>query len=359
MSIKPGPATIPPEIKLAFIHMRGFPPYDQITVKYLSDYINKEYPAEVELYLQCNAATLELMVADGYVAKEPGDTLSGGLPKYGLTQEGRELKSGKGYIQAYLEKKKNKDFTKKVLKNEGERKIWDNRSKYFVFGFSALGVLVVFLGLLANHRSAAGADKSPAQAVPAVADSGAGVKPSKKDPSALSPRKHHSKPAVSEIPAVSGNPGNGTSTSRSPAPTTDQKPQTVATLPPPRPAEPLQSTTTDNIEFKLLKAEGNTRSQSITMTLVLTTSAANHRIDADVRSIIDNDGNEYNRKSFSIGSNTITSEVDLTTGVPLRCTYTFGGILPDVKRIKLFNYTYYHTGGTFHVEFRDIPIDWR
>lgn len=70
------------------------------------------------------------------------------------------------------------------------------------------------------------------------------------------------------------------------------------------------------------------------------------------------DGNEYKLKSSTNGASDFTM-FDLTTGIPLKCTYTFGGILPEVKLIKLFKYNYYHSGNFLNVEFRDIPIDWK
>ncbi len=361
MNVKPD-SSVPPEIALADRYLRSFPKVERITAADLVDYFTRQYPAVGAFYLDYHTAALEVLIDRGYVTMYPGDALSGGQPRYGLTQEGRDLKAEGSFSQTYLESKRDKALIKKATREEGHKKIWDNRSKYFMFSFAALGAAVIILGLWASHGTPGG---SPAQAgpSPSTVDSSATATPPKKDPSALSARKHHPK---TDAPAFSGNPGGGASTARNADPKTDpaattqrSDPKTDPYVAPPRPAEPLQSTTTDNIEFKLLKAQGNTRTQSITMTLVLTTSAADHTISSDVRSIIDDEGNEYNLKSHTIGSSTFGGQVDLVTGVPLRCTFTFGGILPEVKRIKLFNYIYYHSGGNFHVEFRDIPIDWR
>lgn len=115
----------------------------------------------------------------------------------------------------------------------------------------------------------------------------------------------------------------------------------------------------DNIEFKLLKAEGNAQSQTITCTLVLTTHAPNWYINSSVKSIIDINGNEYKLKSHTIGAKSYGA-VALNTGVPIKCTYTFRGVLPSVKIIKLFKFEYTHSAGEpFYVEFRDITIDWQ
>lgn len=124
--------------------------------------------------------------------------------------------------------------------------------------------------------------------------------------------------------------------------------------------KPMNTITSDKIEFKLLKAEGNSKSQTVTFTFVLTTSAANWYINSAVKSIIDIDGNEYKLKSFTNGASDWDKSIDLITDVPIKTTYTFGGILPAVKMIKLFKYNYSHQWGEPHaVEFRDIPIDWK
>lgn len=124
--------------------------------------------------------------------------------------------------------------------------------------------------------------------------------------------------------------------------------------------KPMNVITSDKIEFKLLKAEGNSKTQTVTFTFVLTTSAANWYINSRVQSIIDIDGNEYKLKSFTNGASNWDKSIDLVTDVPKKCTYTFEGILPAVKMIKLFKYDYTHAyGEPFAVEFRDIPLEWK
>ncbi|MRG44651.1 hypothetical protein GFS24_05975 [Chitinophaga sp. SYP-B3965] len=122
--------------------------------------------------------------------------------------------------------------------------------------------------------------------------------------------------------------------------------------------EPIKVVNSDKIEFKLLKAEGNAKSQSITFTFVLLTSAANWEIEQRIKSIIDIDGNEYELKSKTIGAKSY-GDIVLNTDVPIKCTFTFGGVLPAVKLIKLFKFEYYYPGQTRFAEFRDISIDWK
>ena len=129
----------------------------------------------------------------------------------------------------------------------------------------------------------------------------------------------------------------------------------------PRVARPLQTTEVEDIEFKLLSAEGSSRAQTIRMTVVLTNHAANRFIWSAVQSITDADGNEYLLKSFTNGALSYDDHIPLDTEVPRKCTYTFGGVLPSVKMIRLFKFRYRHKSldDPDAVEFRDIPVDWR
>lgn len=65
--------------------------------------------------------------------------------------------------------------------------------------------------------------------------------------------------------------------------------------------------------------------------------------------------------SFTNGASSYDDHVALNTGVPIKCTYTFGGVLPDVKMIKLFKFEYRHRSldDPIGVEFRDVPVEWR
>ncbi|MDF2515230.1 MAG: hypothetical protein K0R59_526 [Sphingobacterium sp.] len=122
----------------------------------------------------------------------------------------------------------------------------------------------------------------------------------------------------------------------------------------------LKEFNTDHILFKLTKVEGDSKAQTVTCTIVLTTSAANWYINSDVRSIIDIDGNEYRLKSFTNGASDYLTAIQLNTDVPIKCTYTFEGILPAVKMIKLFKFGYSHSlGEPYFVDFKDLSIDWK
>lgn len=124
---------------------------------------------------------------------------------------------------------------------------------------------------------------------------------------------------------------------------------------------PLQTAYGEDVEFRLSSAEGNKLTQSVKMTVVLTNRAANRLIWSAVESISDPEGNEYLLKSFTNGASASDNHIPLDTDVPRKCTYTFGGILPTVKMVKLFKFRYRHKSldDPNAVEFKDIPIDWK
>ena len=58
--------------------------------------------------------------------------------------------------------------------------------------------------------------------------------------------------------------------------------------------------------------------------------------------------------------------VFLNTDVPIKCTFTFGALLPTNKYIKLFNLPYvvfksngYEMENSGGNEFKDLKIDWK
>jgi hypothetical protein len=88
--------------------------------------------------------------------------------------------------------------------------------------------------------------------------------------------------------------------------------------------------------------------------------SANDYISSQVNSIIDIDGNEYLLKSYTLGAKSY-GDISLFTDVPIKCTFTFGGVLPAVKMIKLLKFDYVHptTYKRNFVEFRDLSISWQ
>ena len=241
------------------------------------------------------------------------------------------------------------DFDQRVRQADGRNKIFQYRTRRIVFFFLVVGGVFTIL----DKCSSLFRDVHPNAVAPVSTDSIKREKSQIKPQTASSSHKIHSRKPGVLTPSTDGNTQSQTRYSGNTETPPIEKPK-------PTPSAPLQIAYSDNIEFKLISVIGSTKAQSVTITMVLITSAANWYIMSAVHSIIDDDGNEYKITSFKIGASNYFPAVNLVTGVPMRCTYTFGGVLPDVKSIKLFKYDYTHRAGEpFYVEFRDIPVDWK
>jgi hypothetical protein len=229
---------------------------------------------------------------------------------------------------------------------DNQHKIFTNRVKYIIFFLTVTtGVLTIWdkCGWSAHKPAAQVAVVRPSDS---AAYTGTGVR--RKEVAAPA----HKRRGVATSAKTDGGGG------------VDQAPEDVSTSPVTKAAPlaaPLERAVADNIEFRLMRAEGSIRAQSIKMTVVLITTAADWAIRHDVQSIIDDQGNEYKLKSYTNGASTFDSKIVLNTGVPIRCTFTFGGVLPAVGMVKLFKFQYWDPavpGKVDWVEFRDIPVRW-
>ncbi len=323
---------IHPEITLADYLLGCIPRTDRISRANLLAvlYGNPKYYPEYRDYFEF---ALELLKRENYIEVIDGTGENTGTKEYCLTIEGRKLQAEGGYLKKYKEKIDKEQFDKKVSTAEGRKKIFDNKVKYIAF--SAL-ILTAMLGLWTKLSSS---NKKNETAIRNVAKDDTNIlKPQEQQglETTLTPENKNPQGAVPEE----------AKNENSPAPL--------------KSGSSIQIITSDHIEFKLLSVIGIAKTQSVTFTMILTTSAANWYINSRVKSIIDTEGNEYRLKSFTIGASDYISTVDLITDVPIKCTYTFGGVLSDVKTIKLFKYDYSHSAGEpFAAEFRDIPVDWK
>lgn len=240
------------------------------------------------------------------------------------------------------------DFDQRVRQADGRNKIFQYRTRRVVFFFLVVGGTFTIL----DKCSSLFKDVRPNAVAPVSTDSlkqeRSQIKPQM---APLSHKIHSRKPSV-VAPSTDGD-------TQSQARHLDNTERPPMDKPKPASSAPLQIAYSDNIEFKLISATGSVKAQSITITMVLITSAANWYILSTVRSIIDNDGNEYKLTSYNVGVNH-SGQIDLFTDVPKKCSFTFGGVLPEVKSIKLFKFDYFHRSGqSLYVEFRDIPVDWK
>ncbi|SEM00617.1 hypothetical protein SAMN04488505_103113 [Chitinophaga rupis] len=339
---------ITPEAQLADRFLLCIPRAEKIDEAELKHIVNWNDSHDKDLYDKYHVIALDILINEGYLTKHPGVGINNRSTQYSLTHAGRKLKDEGGYVLALRKKNEKESFSNKINNAEGKKKIFDNKFKFFLLLLACIAPLIGVISFWKKYSSTSDILQSQSQSLPTVDTTSKYIQ---------TPQKPYIKKAgrsenhLNQIPEQS-TPLQATLQS-------DKHVEAPVNMPTVT-NEPIQTTTSDNIEFKLMKAEGNSKAQSIKLTMVLTTSAANWYIMSAVKSIIDPEGNEYRLKSFTIGASDYITSIDLKTGVPIKCTYTFGGVLPDVKKIKLFNYSYTHSWGEpFAVEFRDIPVDWK
>jgi hypothetical protein len=325
-----------PDIILADLFLSYMPRTGKISKSDLLTTLYKREPQHYTSYRDYFEVALEILQTEKYIEVNHSNDINAGT-ELRLTNAGRALQDTGGYLKKYKEKIEKEAFDRKVSTAEGKKKIFDNKVKVVLF---FIIVLTALFGLLEKHRSNSEKNTPETQNL------------TRKD-SFASSLQGQVKPATS---SADPNKQEQNISQEEHRPQTDNSSLSTS----PKSTKPIQIATADNIEFKLIKVTGNSKAQSVTCTVILTTSAANWYIMSHVKSIIDGDGNEYKLKSFTIGASDYFEKVDLITGIPIKCTYTFGGVLPDVKTIKLFKYDYTHSAGEpFSVEFRDVPIDWQ
>jgi hypothetical protein len=234
---------------------------------------------------------------------------------------------------------------------ENQQKIFSNRVKVIVFLLAVATASLTIWEKCASlsHQSASGTDSVKRTRDSAVTGPGSAYR----SPPTTSSHKRH--PKSNSSPAGQGGAETGSASSN---PEKDNGSSAAAAVP--QMAYPVQVVEAEDIEFKLLSAKGNSHAQTITITVVLTNHAANRFIWSAVQSVSDPGGNEYVLKSFTNGASAYDIHIPLDTEAPRKCTFTFGGVLPAVKMIRLFKFLYRHKSldDPNVVEFRDMPIFW-
>ena len=331
---------IPPEYLLADSILSSIPRLGDIDEKKLQNIVGLKSQGNKDYW----DVALKTLLKEGYIVRNGGVGISNSGPAYSLTDAGRTLKDKQGFIQHILEKREKESDNEKAVKADGEKKIFDNKVKFVLLGITILTAVVGILGKCVSDAGKAGA---PAQAQAPVKQDSVAKQVQQPRGELVSVKKHRIKSPVSQP---------GVSQSAASQPAVEAPTNGGGTV-----VEPLQVATADDIVFKLVRAVGSVRAQMVTLTLTLTTSAANSTMSSAVHSVFDGEGNEYRLKSFLIGAENLIPTINLTTGVPIKCTYSFGGVLPAVKALKLFSFIYYKTGAgrPSSLEFRDIPIDWK
>lgn len=133
---------------------------------------------------------------------------------------------------------------------------------------------------------------------------------------------------------------------------------------------PVKEIKSEDLTFVITKVEGNSKAQTVTIELTVTNKGRNlETFTSRVKSIIDITGTEYLLSNAYIGAQDARffAHADLLRDTPLKCKYTFKGIQPEIKIIKMFRYPFeYHLPGTNSfdrvkesLEFTDLNIVWK
>lgn len=124
-----------------------------------------------------------------------------------------------------------------------------------------------------------------------------------------------------------------------------------------------QTQSGNDIDFKLINAVGDKKSQTVTVVVRFTNKTANKTdFSTQIRSCTSVEGEEFTLKTGMVGKD--NSGKTLFTDAPLMGTYVFAGILPKVNLIKVLPVPYGYTAPNSRYEqgqivFRDIPIEWK
>jgi hypothetical protein len=121
---------------------------------------------------------------------------------------------------------------------------------------------------------------------------------------------------------------------------------------------PTKTVSAVNIDFNIIKVEGNTKDQTVTLVMTFVNHNANEAIQYYGTQAIDVEGNEYKGSNHSIGSE--RSRNTLYTDTPVKATITFSKVLPSVKMFKLVPIHFlYNKPLDVKIEFKDLPITWK
>jgi hypothetical protein len=121
---------------------------------------------------------------------------------------------------------------------------------------------------------------------------------------------------------------------------------------------PIKTASGPKADFNLLKCEGDSKQQKLTLVFTVINHDANKYFSIDKANAVDVEANQYKTNSIQIGSASIINTV--YTETPVKTTIIFSEILPSVKMLKIVNIPY-ACGNEVNlaIEFRDIPIIWK
>lgn len=121
----------------------------------------------------------------------------------------------------------------------------------------------------------------------------------------------------------------------------------------------MQHQTAHQIDFYLIKCQGNTKAQTVTITVVLTNEAASQAVQFVRVSAIDEKGETY--KTLDIHVGTQDKQGTLAPGAPVKATFVIPQVLPFNQVLRIVSCPIQAAGNypAVNIEFRDVAITWQ
>jgi len=123
--------------------------------------------------------------------------------------------------------------------------------------------------------------------------------------------------------------------------------------------KPVITAQAENIDFALIKAEGNKNSDKITLQFVLTNKGADKEFQFAGASAIDVEGNEIKAGNINIGSSGIRGKLFSNTAIKAIIEFK---TTPTTLILKLINIEYYNPeapGRTLNLKLQDVDVKWK
>lgn len=121
--------------------------------------------------------------------------------------------------------------------------------------------------------------------------------------------------------------------------------------------KPVITAQAENIDFNLIKAEGNKNSDKIMLQFVLTNKGTDKEFQFASASAIDVEGNEIKAGNINIGSSGIRGK--LFSNTPVKATIELK-TTPTTLILKLINIEYYNPEGqTLNLKLQDVDVKWK
>ncbi|MDJ0365730.1 hypothetical protein QMK33_11255 [Hymenobacter sp. H14-R3] len=121
----------------------------------------------------------------------------------------------------------------------------------------------------------------------------------------------------------------------------------------------MQHQTAHKVDFDLIKCQGDTKAQTVTITLVLTNAVASQAVQFVRVTAIDEKGETYKTLNIHVGAQ--GQQRTLATGVPVKATFIIPQVLPFNQVLRIISCPIQAAGSypATNIEFRDVAITWQ